>query len=64
MIRFISLLLYYKVNSENRLKKLLRKWEQENKLILINTHDYRLISESFEKFEVRDKNIKEFSFKN
>ncbi len=50
--------------SINRLKKLLRKWEQENKLILINTHDYRLISESFEKFEVRDKNIKEFSFKN
>lgn len=50
--------------SINRLKKLLRTWERENKLILINTHDYRLISESFEKFEIKDKNIKKFSFQN
>ena len=50
--------------SINRLKNLLRTWERENKLILINTHDYRLISESFVKFEIKDKSIKKFSFQN
>ena len=47
-----------------RLKKLLKIWAQENKLILINTHDYRLISERFEKFEIKDKKIKKFLFQN
>ncbi len=46
--------------SINRLKELLKIWGQENKLILINTHDYRLISESYEKFEIKNKNINKF----
>ena len=49
--------------SINRLKILLKKWE-EDKLILISTHDYRLISEAYEKFEIQNLNVKKFYFKN
>ena len=50
--------------SINRLKILLKKWEEEDKLILISTHDYRLISEAYEKFEIQNLNVKKFYFKN
>ena len=45
-----------------RLREILEKWRLNNKLILINTHDNRLINDNYQIYEIKNKKINQYPY--
>jgi len=48
--------------SIQKLKVILEKWRQNNKLILINTHDNRLLDDNYQIYEIKNKKINKYPY--